>query len=265
MAELPIKKNKPLSKSVHVEKRPPKNEPSSLERPARIASIGAEFKLAVYDREGKQSEEIKLDKSVFDGGINKKVLYQAILCYQANKHQGNASTKTRGEVSGGGRKPWRQKGTGRARAGSTRSPLWKHGGVVFGPHPRERGYHLSKKIRLAALKASLNAKLNKENILLIDEVKLKNHKTKEMAQILSRLPNLSEGLKLKERTLGILELEPQDLRCLRNIENLEFIRPQDVTAYDVLRARKLLISKDSLKEIIKRITADKRDVASKKQ
>lgn len=222
---------------------------------SKASDMALEFKLPVYNLEGKEADQIKLDKSVFNADVNKKVLYQAILCYQANMHLGNASTKTRGEVSGGGKKPWRQKGTGRARAGSTRSPLWRHGGVAFGPHPRERGYAIPNKVKLVALRSSLNAKLKDESIIIIDEFKLsKDAKTKQAVEILSRLPNLTDGRKLKERTLGVLGAEMGTLRCLRNIQNLELVRPSDVTAYDILAAKKILISRSGLKEIIRRIT-----------
>ncbi|MDP1853106.1 MAG: 50S ribosomal protein L4 [Candidatus Omnitrophota bacterium] len=234
---------------------PTKKQTKVQSKNSKVNDTSFEFKLPVYNLEGKEADQIKLDKSVFNADVNKKVLYQAILSYQANMHYGNASTKTRGEVSGGGKKPWRQKGTGRARAGSTRSPLWRHGGVTFGPHPRERGYAIPNKIKLLALKSSLNAKLKNESIVIIDEFKLnKDAKTKQAVEILSRLPNLTDGRKLKERTLGILGAEANTLRCLRNIQNLELVRPCDVTAYNILAAKKILISKSSLKEIARRIT-----------
>ena len=119
--------------------------------------------LPIYNTEGKEVDSIKLDAKVFDGTINTAAIYQAINAYRANQRKGFASTKTRGEVSGGGRKPWRQKGTGRARVGSTRSPLWRHGGVVFGPHPRDFSCRLPKRIKNLALKSTLNAKVKENN------------------------------------------------------------------------------------------------------
>jgi large subunit ribosomal protein L4 len=115
--------------------------------------------LPVYDMEAAPIEDFELDAHVFDGIVRKKTLYQAILSYRLNRRQGTASTKTRKEVSGGGRKPWRQKGTGRARHGSIRSPLWRHGGVVFGPHPKDFAQKIPQKIKKEALRSSLNAKL----------------------------------------------------------------------------------------------------------
>lgn len=128
------------------------------------------FKLSVYNQNGKQVKKVELDPDIFDGKINQDVLYQAALMYRANRRKRLASTKTRSEVSGGGVKPWRQKGTGRARVGSIRSPLWRGGGVVFGPHPCNCGFRLPKKIRIAALKSGLNAKLSENNLLIIDDL-----------------------------------------------------------------------------------------------
>ena len=109
--------------------------------------------LPVYNTEGKEVDTIKLDSAVFGSTINTGAIYQAVCAYSARQRKGLASTKTRGEVSGGGRKPWKQKGTGRARVGSIRSPLWRHGGVVFGPHPRDFSYNIPKKVKLLALKS----------------------------------------------------------------------------------------------------------------
>ena len=123
-------------------------------------------KIVVLDIEGKEKEEIDL-LNIFDGRINSDVIHQAVIMYQASLRQGNASTKERAYVSGGGKKPYRQKGTGRARAGSNRSPLWHGGGVVFGPHPRDFGYTIPKKIKKAALRESLKAKFNNKALFCI--------------------------------------------------------------------------------------------------
>ena len=121
--------------------------------------------LPIYNAAGKEVDSVKLNAKVFDGRINSEAMYQAITAYRANQRKGLAATKTRGEVSGGGKKPWKQKGTGRARVGSTRSPLWRHGGVVFGPHPRDFSYTLPDKIKAIALKSSLNAKVKENNLM----------------------------------------------------------------------------------------------------
>src|SRR3989338_7109463 len=112
----------------------------------------------LYNLEGKETEKVDLPENIFNGKVNRHLLHQAVVMYQANKRQGTAATKTRGEVSGGGKKPWRQKGTGLARAGSNRSPLWRHGGVVFGPHPRDFGFSMPDKMKLDALRSSVNDK-----------------------------------------------------------------------------------------------------------
>src|SRR3990167_90506 len=123
----------------------------------------------VHNSEGKKVEEIDLPEEIFGGRINNAILHQVVLMYQANERQGTASTKERGAVSGGGRKPWRQKGTGRARAGSIRSPLWG-GGVVFGPHPRDFSYSLPKKVKAAALRESMNAKYVAKELSCVDQI-----------------------------------------------------------------------------------------------
>jgi len=204
--------------------------------------------LPVYSQQGKQLKKIELDGEVFDGKVNQDVLYQAVLMYRANQRKGLASTKTRGEVSGGGRKPWRQKGTGRARVGSIRSPLWRHGGVIFGPHPRDYSFRLPKKIKIAALRSSLNAKLDEEGLLILDELKIEDPKTKEAAKILSKL-------KLdNQRILLMLDKVSDNLRrSFRNIKFLEITNAADANAYAVLKAGKIIISLSALKILVDRI------------
>lgn len=205
------------------------------------------YKLPVYNIQGQEVGQIDLDNSVFDGEINSSAVYQAVLFYRANQRKGLASTKTRGEVSGGGRKPWRQKGTGRARVGSTRSPLWRHGGVVFGPHPRDYSYTLPNKIKKLALKSSLNAKLKENNFIVLDQVILNSHKTKEMFQILKRL-------KINQKTLFLLDKIDQNiLRSSRNINLLNTTLANQVNAYDVLAAQKLLTTRQAVLDLVKRL------------
>ncbi|MFC1703471.1 50S ribosomal protein L4 [Candidatus Omnitrophota bacterium] len=206
--------------------------------------------LPIYDSKGKKVDSFELSKGVFDKELNSAVLYQAVLMYQANKRQGTASTKTRKDVSGGGRKPWRQKGTGRARAGSNRSPLWSGGGVVFGPHPRDFSYSLPKQIKLSALKSSVIDKLTSEDITIVDELKFESNKTKEIATLL-------KSLKIKEKSLLIFDKEKEkttDLnRICRNIARLRLSSAQEVTAYDVLQCNKVVITKTALKSLTQRI------------
>lgn len=209
------------------------------------------FSLPVYNTEGKEIDKINLDPHVFDGEINEGVLYQTVVNYRANQRGGLASTKTRGEVSGGGRKPWRQKGTGRARVGSIRSPLWKGGGVVFGPHNRDYSYNLARKIKLSALKSSLNAKLKENNLFLINEIKIDKPKTKEVVNIFL---NLKEKIgDLNKSTLLLSDKMDRSLRLASgNISFLETNLAKDAFAYQVLKAKKVIITKDGLKQLIER-------------
>jgi len=207
--------------------------------------------LPVYNSQGKEVETITLDAQVFDGEVNKEVIYQAINAYRANCRTGLAATKTRGEVSGGGRKPWKQKGTGRARVGSTRSPLWRHGGVVFGPHPRDYSYTLPAKIRSAALKASLNAKVKDNSFIVLDSFKVSAPKTKEAAKFFV-------NLKIQERkkTTALLLLESIDGNVKKAITNIGFLtynQASDTNAFEVMSSTKIVITKDALEVLTKRL------------
>lgn len=167
--------------------------------------------------------------------------------YQANQRPGTADTKTRKEVRGGGKKPWRQKGTGRARAGSIRSPLWRHGGVVFGPHPRDYSYTLSKKIRDGALKSGLNAKLADGTLKIVDKIQLNEPKTKLFKAIL-------DSLKLEGSVLVIFDKIDETIKkASRNIPGVTIKTAMDLNALDVLRHKNLLISEAALKTVNKRL------------
>lgn len=201
----------------------------------------------IHDIHGKKLEELKLPETLFDGEVNSMAMHQAVVMYQANLRQGNASTKERGVVSGGGRKPWRQKGTGRARTGSNRSPLWKGGGTIFGPEPKDFTYQVPRKVKLVALKASLNSKLKENDLFCVDRLNAESDKTKDFAKML-------KGLKLEGKVLAVVDsLEDKLARVSRNIPSFSLIRSSDVTAYDILRNKKLLITKSALKDLIKRI------------
>ncbi|MDD5236660.1 MAG: 50S ribosomal protein L4 [Candidatus Omnitrophica bacterium] len=206
-----------------------------------------EFTLPIYNMQGDEIDKLSLDQKVFDGEVNPSAVYQAVLMYRANQRRGLAATKTRGEVSGGGKKPWKQKGTGRARVGSTRSPLWRHGGVIFGPHPRDFSYSIPEKIKRLALRSSLNAKLLENNFLIIDEVKLSNHKTKEVAKILGKL-------KVKKDALLLLEKIDNDVKlAARNIPHLKMDLAKNTNVYDVLNSEKLIITKRAVTDLVHRI------------
>lgn len=201
--------------------------------------------LPVYNQEGKVIDKITVDETLFDGKVNEALLHQAIVMYQANTRRGSASTKKRSEVRGGGRKPWRQKGTGRARAGSIRSPLWKGGGVAHGPHPRDFSYSIPKKMKRLALKSSLNARFKDGKISVVDNIVLDTPKTK---QFLSVLSSLEAGV----RSLVILEHPDSNImRASRNILHVTVRSADDFNAYDVLTHERVILSRKAL-EIVAR-------------
>lgn len=205
-------------------------------------------KLTVYNKEGKESGNIELPKDLFNDQVNQDVIHQAIVMYQASLRQGNASTKERGAISGGGKKPFKQKGTGRARAGSIRSPLWKKGGVVFGPHPRNFGYSLPKKIRRIALIESLKARLSENKLLCIEDLKDDFKKTKEFSLILNKL-------NIEGKVVAALDGSNEAVqRVSRNIAYFDLVRSQDINALDILKHKFVLVSKTALNDIINRIS-----------
>ncbi len=217
--------------------------------------------LPIYNSEGKEVESLKLDLTVFDGEVNTAAIYQTVVAYRAAQREGLASTKTMGEVSGGGRKPWKQKGTGRARVGSIRSPLWRHGGVIFGPHPRDFSYTLPAKIRNLALKSTLNEKVNEDSFIILDSIKLEKPKTKDAVKLFTHLKIKPKTKKNKKdsktkfaKTLLLLDKMDKNVKlALRNIPFISVNRAQDTHAYEVLAAHKLIITKEGLQQLTARL------------
>lgn len=209
--------------------------------------------LPIYNSEGKEIDTIELDRNVFDGNINTSAVYQAILSYRANQRKGLASTKTRGEVSGGGRKPWKQKGTGRARVGSTRSPLWRHGGVVFGPHPRDFSYELSPKIKNLALKSSLNSRIKENNLIVLDNVAVLEPKTKQIVKVFVNLKVDIKNAKPNNLLLVVDKADRVLKLAARNINFLNLSASSQINVYEVLNCRKIIITKDGLADLTKRL------------
>jgi len=221
--------------------------------------------LPVYNREGKQVDTANLDAHVFDGTINKASIYQVINAYRASQRSGLASTKTRGEVSGGGRKPWKQKGTGRARVGSIRSPLWRHGGVVFGPHPRDFSFSIPRKLKKLALKSALNEKIKEDNFIVLDALKIEKPKTKEAYVIISRLKmNASKNKTQKAKkqasskkestTLLLLDKIDHNVKlALRNIDFLNIKQVKDTNTYEVMAHKEIIVTKSGLDELTERL------------
>jgi len=199
----------------------------------------------VISTTGERQEEINLPENIFNQKSNPGLIWEAIRNHLANQREGNAKTKSKGEVSGGGKKPWRQKHTGRARHGSIRSPIWVGGGVVFGPSPRDYSVQMPKKKKQKALLVALSDKMKTSALKVISDLTLETNKTKEMAKVLS-------GLGLKEtRTLILLDSISEDLKhAARNIPNLNLKRAKDLNIYDVVGAEKIIFSKNGIEQFI---------------
>ena len=197
-------------------------------------------KVAVYNMLGAQVGEIELKDDVFGIEPNKAVMYEFIKMQLANKRQGTSSTKTRTEVRGGGKKPWRQKGTGRARVGSSRNPVWRGGGIAFGPKPRDYSYKLPQKVRRLALKSALSSKALDNKIIVVDEFNFDQPKTKVMMQAL-------ESLKVGKKTLLVTaDGNVNVVKSARNIEGVKPMRADFINVYDILKHDTLLITKDAV-------------------
>ena len=201
-------------------------------------------KISVLNVKGEKVKDIKLNDNVWSIEPNDAVIYDAIILATASLRQGSHSVKTRAEVSGGGRKPWRQKGTGNARQGSTRSPQWRHGGIVFGP-TTERNYNkkMNKKERRLALKSALSYKVIDSELMVLDDIKLESSKTKEML-------NIMKSLKLNKSALFVVnELTDEIVLASRNIEGVKVILPNEVNVLDVARYQNMIVTEDAVKAI----------------
>lgn len=194
----------------------------------------------VLNINGEKVSEMELSENLFGAEINEHVVYQVVKNHLANKRVGTQSAKTRAEVRGGGAKPWRQKGTGRARQGSIRSPQWKGGGVVFAPKPRDYSYTVPKKIRRLALKSVLTDKVNEGNLVVVDDINLTEWKTREFAKMLS-------ALKVGKKALVVTkDNRPEVVRSGRNIKNVKIAFVGTMNVYDILNANTLVLTKDAV-------------------
>jgi len=202
--------------------------------------------VTVLDRSGKKVSELTVAKEVFSYPVKDHLLYEAVVNYRANQRRGTASTKTRKEVRGGGRKPWRQKGTGRARAGSIRSPIWRKGGVTFGPKPRHYGYNLPKKVKRNALKSAITLKWEGKQLLVVKTLDFKEPKTKEGAYFLERL-KLDSALIVDSHQNKNLFLS------LRNIPRVKVVDSNQLTVYDVLNHEWLVFSQNAFEALVERL------------
>ncbi|MEQ8201701.1 MAG: 50S ribosomal protein L4 [Syntrophomonadaceae bacterium] len=200
-------------------------------------------KVAVYDMRGTQVGEIDLNDKVFGIEPNEAVMQQFVKMQLANKRQGTASTKTRAEVSGGGRKPWKQKGTGRARVGSTRNPIWRGGGIVFGPKPRDYSYTLPRKVRRLALRSALSSKVKESNIIVVDLLTFEEPKTKLMLETLGLL-------NAAEKTLVVTaDGDVNVYKSARNIPGVKSLRADYINVFDILKYDTLLMTRDAVTRV----------------
>jgi len=214
------------------------------------------MKATVFTKAGKKKKDVELNAEIFAAKVNQRLLQIVQKAYAANKRHGKASTKTRKQVRGGGRKPWKQKGTGRARAGSTRSPIWRGGGVVFGPHPRDYQVDLPKAIRKKALISALSLRGGQSNVLLLEDAKLSAPKTKEWAQIVSKLP-----LDGKRALCVVKEITENLKRATQNLEHrVEIQSANNLNAYHVLQKPKIVIEHDALEIIEQRVLSSRQPV-----
>ena len=199
--------------------------------------------LAVLDMSGKEVDKVDLSDNVFGIEPNTVVMHQMVVNYLANKRQGTQSALTRAEVSGGGKKPWRQKGTGRARQGSTRSPQWRHGGIVFAPKPRSYRFSVNKKVRRLAMKSAFSSKVLDNDLIVLDSIKLEEFKTKTIAEMLKALGANKKSL------IVIPEVDEKIIKSSRNIPGVKTAQVNTLNVYDMMNADKLIILKDTVSKI----------------
>ncbi len=199
--------------------------------------------VTVFNAAGEKVSELALSDEIFGIEPNTSAMHLCVVNYLANQRQGTQSTLTRGEVSGGGKKPWKQKGSGRARQGSTRSPQWTHGGIALGPKPREYGFSINKKVRRLAMKSALSAKTADEELVVLDELKLDAIKTKEMAKVLSALETGKKVL------LVLPEKDDVIYRSARNIAGVKVALVNTINVYDIVNCNTLVVLKDAVAKI----------------
>ena len=200
-------------------------------------------KIDVYNMEGKKVSDVELNDNVFGIEPNEAIVHSVLVNYLANQRQGTQSTKTRSEVSGGGRKPWRQKGTGRARQGSIRAPQWVKGGIALGPRPRSYKYTINKKERRLAIRSVLSSKVLENNLVVLDKAEMKEIKTQAMVKTLA-------NLKVEGKTLILLPERNENVqKSARNIKNVKTTLVNTINVYDLLKYNKLVVTLDAVKKL----------------
>ena len=199
-------------------------------------------KVSVYNMEGKEVETMELNDAVFGVEVNEHLVHMAVVQQLANNRQGTQKAKTRSEVRGGGRKPWRQKGTGHARQGSTRSPQWTGGGVVFAPTPRDYSFKLNKKEKRAALKSALSSRVAENKLVVVDELKFDGIKTKDFAKVMS-------NLKVDKALVVINDNDENVVMSARNIPTVKTASTSTINVYDILKYNTVVVTKDAVNTI----------------
>ncbi|ACA54820.1 50S ribosomal protein L4 [Clostridium botulinum] len=199
-------------------------------------------KVDLFNQNGEKVGDLQLADSVFGVEVNTYAMHQVVKALLANKRQGTQSAKTRAEVSGGGIKPWRQKGTGRARQGSIRAPQWIHGGIVFAPKPRDYRMSIPKSMKKVAIKSALTSKVNENLMVVVDEIKLETPKTKEVVKMLN-------AFNAKKTLIITNNAEENVYKSARNIEGVQIIPVNNINVYDVLKYDKVIITKDAVSKI----------------
>ncbi|OHW62421.1 50S ribosomal protein L4 [Andreesenia angusta] len=200
-------------------------------------------KVAIYNVSGQEVGDIELSEAVFGVEVNQHVLYEVVKNQLANKRQGTQSAKTRAEVRGGGKKPWRQKGTGRARAGSIRAPHWKGGGVIFAPKPRDYSYSVPKKVKRLAMKSALSSKVQNSEIIVLDELNLAAPKTKDMVALLSNVKAAKKAL------VVTAENNENVIKSSGNIAGVQTATVNTLNVYDILKYDSFIITKEAVKKV----------------
>ena len=196
-----------------------------------------------HNTDGDQVGEIELNDNIFGIPVHRSVLHDAVVAHLAGQRKGTHDTKTRSDVSGGGRKPWRQKGTGRARQGTIRSPIWRGGGTVFGPHPRDYSLRLPKKVKRLALKSALSSKVEMGSMIVLDQLKLEQPKTKDIVRIL-------QNLKVDNKALVVIDNRDDNVvKSARNIAGVKPVAVNWLNVYDLLAHNTLIITKDAISKV----------------
>ncbi len=199
-------------------------------------------KVAVYNMEGKEVESLELNDAIFGVEVNEHLVHMAVLQQLANNRQGTQKAKTRSEVSGGGKKPYRQKGTGHARQGSTRAPHWTHGGVVFAPTPRDYSFKLNKKEKRAALKSALTSRVAENKFIVVDELSLNEIKTKKFVEIMG-------NLKVEKALVVLNDMNENVIASAKNIPTVKTAQTNEINVFDILKYDTVVVTKDAVKTI----------------